>query len=453
MKSSPDSPEEPLAAGGWACRYANALLAQLETPVRIGPQTEAPAALVWARSGAMTLTGEREGPAQLCPVPLASLADGLIAALHALRPCAALRAIDGGALLGERAALGQLERAGAIAAGGACRLLYVVDGVLAVNLARQEDWALLPAWLEAGELHSWEALAGVLCRRPLDECVQRARLLGLAVAPFAAPRRQSRPWWREFHRGTAHAPRRAGAPRVIDLSALWAGPLAAQLLQLMGAEVIKVESLSRPDGLRADGSGFFALLNAAKQSLALDFGTRAGREALRELLMRADIIIEAARPRALRQLGIDATQILERNPSATWIAISGYGREEPQGQWTAYGDDAGVAAGLSHILRECSGRLVFCADAVADPLTGLHAALAAWSSYAQGGGRGLSIALADVVAHGIAFSWPREGFAARAAHWQRYVKSADIAAPRARAAAVVAPPLGCHTDALLAALN
>jgi len=158
-----------------------------------------------------------------------------------------------------------------------------------------------------------------------------------------------------------------------------------------------------------------------------------------------------ARPRALAQLGIHATQILQRNPCATWIAISGYGREEPQGHWIAYGDDAGVAAGLSHLLRECSGRLMFCADAIADPLTALHAALAAWSSYAQGGGRGLSIALADVLAHGIAFAWPEEGFAARAARWQAHLGSEDIAPPRARAVPSAAPALGCHTRAVLGA--
>lgn len=453
MKTFPYRPEERAAPGGWGRRYANALLAQLEAPVRLGPQAEVPAALAWARSGAMALTGERGGPAQLCPVPLASFADGLLAALHALRPCAALRAIDGGALLGERAALGHLERCGTVAPGGACHLLNAADGVLAVNLARAEDWALLPAWLEAGELHSWEALAAVLCGRAVAAGVQRARLLGLAVAPLSAPRRQLRPWWCEFHRVAARGPRRDGAPRVVDLSALWAGPLASQLLQLMGAEVIKVESLSRPDGLRGDVSGFFALLNGAKQTVVLDFGTRAGREQLRELLMRADIIIEAARPRALRQLGIEALQILRGNPAATWIAISGYGREEPRGNWIAYGDDAGVAAGLSHILRESSGRLMFCADAIADPLTGLHAALAAWSCYAQGGGRGLSIALADVVAHGIAFSWPEEGFAARAARWQGQIGGGDIAPPRARATPTTAPPLGWHTQAVLAALN
>jgi crotonobetainyl-CoA:carnitine CoA-transferase CaiB-like acyl-CoA transferase len=135
----------------------------------------------------------------------------------------------------------------------------------------------------------------------------------------------------------------------------------------------------------------------------------------------------------------------------TWIGISGYGREEPAANWIAYGDDAAVAAGLSHILRDCSGLPLFCGDAVADPLTGLHAALAAWCSFAQGGGRLLSLALRDVVAHGIHFAALADGAASRerAAQWSRGISGADVAAPRARPITGKARALGADTAEIL----
>ena len=178
---------------------------------------------------------------------------------------------------------------------------------------------------------------------------------------------------------------------VVDLSALWAGPLCTQLLQMMGARVIKVESSGRPDAMRTAATGFFDLLNAGKASVVLDFSQPSGREALHQLLRRADIIIEASRPRALRQLGVRAEDIVRENPAATWLSICGYGRDEPAAQWVAFGDDAAVAGGLSQVLWDCSRRPMFCADAIADPLAGMHAALAAWWSFTHGGGRLLSL--------------------------------------------------------------
>src|SRR3546814_2759005 len=87
---------------------------------------------------------------------------------------------------------------------------------------------------------------------------------------------------------------------------------------------------------------------------------------------------DLSRPRALRQMGIDAETLLHEQPQLTWLALNGYGRGEPQEQWIAYGDDAGVAGGLTELQRRASGEAVFIGDAIADPLTGLHAAVAAW---------------------------------------------------------------------------
>jgi hypothetical protein len=436
----------------YATDYANGLLAQLGAPQILAPRPETHPALRWAQSGAMALTGYPQDPPQMCPVPLGSYADGIIAALQALRPGSAVAAIDGACLLGERAALTGFARAGDVSPGGSCRLLQCADGWLALNLARTSDWELLPAWLEGGDIGSWGGVAAALRTRAVQGCVSRGRLLGLALAEMRPRAGQPAQWCREDHRvGAAPAPAPGAAPVVVDLSSLWAGPLCTHLLQLMGAQVIKVESTSRPDGMRSAGDGFFDLLNAGKASVALDLAQPAGREQLRSLLCSADIVVEASRPRALRQMGIQAEALLEENLGLTWVSITGHGREGSCADWVAFGDDGAVAGGLSQVLWDASGRAMFCADAIADPLTGLHAALAAWVSYRQGGGQLLSLALTDVVAHGIQCAALEDPQAcrARATEWAGFVRDVDVTGPRARSTMARARELGADTAQVL----
>jgi crotonobetainyl-CoA:carnitine CoA-transferase CaiB-like acyl-CoA transferase len=340
-----------------------------------------------------------------------------------------------------------------VSCGGACRLLPTVDGTLALSLARDDDWTLLPAWLEC-EATSWADVERAVRERSGEALLERGRELGLALA-LSGDGDDDAAWCSIVGGASfgdaarAAAPRRP--PRVVDLSSLWAGPLCTHLLQRCGAEVVKCESATRPDGARRGAAAFFDLLNAGKRCVALDFHTPRGRAQLRELLLRADIVIEASRPRALRQLGIDADALLRENPRLSWIALSGYGRGEPHEQWIAYGDDAGVAAGLSDTQRRASGEAVFVGDAIADPLTGLHAALAAWASYRAGGGRLVALALRDVARHVTRFDTPDDDDALRDRYrrWTARVPADDIRLPSARHAAAPAQPLGADTAAVL----
>ena len=407
-------------------------------------------ALGWARSGLMRLTGDRDGPPQMCPVPLAAYADGALAALASLAPAGAFAGLRGSQLLAERAAITGHARNGAVAPGGSCRLLQTADSGIALNLARDEDWTLLPAWLECREAGDWSAVEALARQRSATELVERGRGMGLALAVDELQRTASVPW--------VTTPRKAGAsprgararPRVIDLSSLWAGPLCGHLLQRAGAEVIKVESTRRPDGARQGPQAFFDLLNAGKASVALDFASAEGRSHLHSLLHTADIVIESSRPRALRQLGIDAGQILQSNPGLTWISVTGYGRLPPRENWIAYGDDAGVAAGLSAVMRQATGRRLIVGDAVADPLTGLHAALAGWVGYESGASSMISLALSGVVSHCLGFDRPSHGWKARAAAWTEILarSACEPASPRLRRAHGLARPLGADAGIL-----
>jgi crotonobetainyl-CoA:carnitine CoA-transferase CaiB-like acyl-CoA transferase len=118
-----------------------------------------------------------------------------------------------------------------------------------------------------------------------------------------------------------------------------------------------------------------------------------------------------------------------------WLAISGYGRDAPMRDWIAYGDDAGVAAGLSWLVGEQGRDPVFCGDAIADPLTGLHAALLALAAWRSGGGVLLDLALHGVAAWCIAVGAVEEDPAA----------ALQVAQPRARVRHVCAVPAGSDT--------
>ena len=174
--------------------YADSLLAALPA---VGAEPTAARlehpALAWARSGAMLLTGRADEPPRLAPAPLATCAAAALDALRALAPKSRLaleaagagaRGLDGAALLGERAAYLGLSRRGAISPGGSCRLLRAADGWIAVSLPRDEDRALIPAWLEGGEgspSDPWDM-------RRVPRCAA-ARRRGRRARPPARPRR------------------------------------------------------------------------------------------------------------------------------------------------------------------------------------------------------------------------------------------------------------------------
>jgi crotonobetainyl-CoA:carnitine CoA-transferase CaiB-like acyl-CoA transferase len=450
--------------------YAGTLLASLPARDAVPPaaRLEHPA-LAWARSGAMALTGRAEEPPRLAPGPLALCASAALDALRALAPGSPLASgegsatgapLDGAALLGERAAYLGLTRRGSVSPGGSCRLVRAADGWIAVNLPREDDLALLPAWLgDAPEPASdpWRFVAARVAQGHAAPLVARARLLGLAAAEAGAPAERPPPWLRIGVRGAPRAASSGGRrPLVLDLSSLWAGPLCGRLLALAGARVVKVESAARPDGARRGPPGFYAALNAGKPSVAVDLQAPEGAGRLRSLIERADAVIESSRPRALAQLGIDAPALVAERPGLVWLSITGYGRREPQAQWIGFGDDTAAAAGLAAATGDPDAPL-FCGDAIADPLAGLHAAVAALAQLRAGSGALLELALRDVAAHCLAFAEPGvparveagdAGFAVVAG-----AARAPVAEPRPALAGGDVRPLGADNAALFAELG
>ena len=206
----------------------------------------------------------------------------------------------------------------------------------------------------------------------------------------------------------------------------------------------------RPSGARAGAAAFYDLLNARKRSAVLDFGDARDAALLAALLASADMLIESARPRALAQLGVDAEAFVAARAGRVWLSITGYGRGDPAPGRVAFGDDAAVAAGAAHAVADADGPL-FCADAIADPLTGLHAALAAWAGWRAGGGVLLDLSLCGVTAHALAFAPTGECEVVGGADTARVIAGgaeARVAAPRARNDCARARAAGGDTEML-----
>ncbi len=390
------------------------------------------AAPTWAESGAMALTGDADGPVFDAVGPLAArlhTAAGAVAELASRRghPLS----VAGCALLGERAAIGGLGRQGARSVGGLAEMVPTADGWLAVNLARPSDIDLLPALVQRS-VQGWPDVKAAISTRGNADLVARAADLGLPLA--AVPDRPpSVTGPVSVTEGPDIAP--SARPLVVELAGLWAGPLCGDLLGRAGARVVKVETRRRPDGARRGNTAFFDLLNAGKESVVVDRDDEGDVGLLLALLHRADVVIDGSRPRVMRQWGIDVGGYVAAG--TVWVSITGYGRVGAAGQRVAFGDDGAVAGGL--VIPGSPPRFV--ADAAADPIAGLYAALAALACLDQGRAGLVSASLCDAAAHVAAGTMWREADPGAAAP------------PRSRPDRGRARALGADTEAIRSELG
>ena len=318
---------------------------------------------------------------------LSACVNQALEALHQQYPDADLPSADW--VLGARAQELGIRPRGQQSANGSCRFLVCSDGWLAVNLARGSDWELLGAWLAVdSKIADWAALTTALACRSGQALLARGREMGLALAFVHKPSSAGAATQTQLQFSDVFQPdsKYLQYPslqgiQVVDLSALWAGPLCAHLLHTCGAQVTTISSSQRPDGAAEGSPKLYQHLHAGHQHRVFDFTDSNQLTILAEMLRAADVVIEASRPRALQGLGLDRETLAVVKPQI-WLSLTAYGRWDPRGQWVGFGDDVAVDADLLHWADD--DRPEFIGDAIADPLSGTFAALAVAQAIARG---------------------------------------------------------------------
>ncbi len=201
--------------------------------------------------------------------------------------------------------------------------------------------------------------------------------------------------------------------RVLDLSAVYSGPMAAALLSDQGADVIKVESpggdiCRRIGPAKGDISATFVAMNRGKRSIVLDLKSAGGREVLRDLIERTDVLMENFRPGVLAKLGFDRDTLSQINPRLIYLSITGFGQDGPYTDARVYDAVIQAVSGMcaSH-LEKPGGEPGLVATTLCDKLTSLTAAQAVTAALLarerDGHGRVIELSMLDAA---LAFQWP-----------------------------------------------
>lgn len=183
--------------------------------------------------------------------------------------------------------------------------------------------------------------------------------------------------------------------RILDMTAWWAGPSATHMLACLGAEVIHVESITRPDGMRMTGgmaaahypdwweaSQIFLAVNSNKKGITLDLNTKRGYELIEQLVGKCDAVVENFTPRVLEGFGLTWDRIHELNPQALFVRMPAFGLSGPWRDNTGFAQTMEQLSGLAWLTghRDDQPRIQ---RGPCDPLAGMHAALALLVAFAE----------------------------------------------------------------------
>lgn len=203
--------------------------------------------------------------------------------------------------------------------------------------------------------------------------------------------------------------------RVIDLTAMLAGPYVSMMLADQGAEIIKVEPLEGDyvraigpfhpsDELRAYG-GYFQSINRNKQSIALNLKSPEGKKILLDLVATSDALVENFRDGVMDRLGLSYEVMREVNPRLVYGAVRGFGDHRsgasPYAQWQAYDVVAQAMGGLMSITGQDEQSIVKCGPGVGDIIPGMFCAFgmlaALYHAQKTGQGQFVDVSMLDAV--------------------------------------------------------
>ena len=206
--------------------------------------------------------------------------------------------------------------------------------------------------------------------------------------------------------------------RVLDLTRVWSGPIAARLLGDMGAQVIQVigrvtlagvipppevakilavypddDPGERPYDRNSMGNDF----NRNKLDITLELNTPEGVDIFKKLVKISDIVLENFSPRVMPNFGLDYPILKEINPRIILCSMPGFGLTGPLRDWVSYGTNLDPASGLASLMGYSGEEAHMSGNAYPDPVAGLHAASALLTAlyYQRRTGRGQHIDLSQ----------------------------------------------------------
>lgn len=175
--------------------------------------------------------------------------------------------------------------------------------------------------------------------------------------------------------------------KVLDLSTFWAGAYLTCYLGAFGAEIVKVESIQRPDGFRYSGafpfegddwyerSGLWQATNLNKKDLTLDLSSRRGLEIARRLAAQADVVVENFSPRVVEQFGLDYESLAALRPDVIMVRMPGFGLHGPWRDYVGWALNFEQTGGMSAVTGYADGPPCN-PQGPADPVVGVHAGVA-----------------------------------------------------------------------------
>jgi crotonobetainyl-CoA:carnitine CoA-transferase CaiB-like acyl-CoA transferase len=197
--------------------------------------------------------------------------------------------------------------------------------------------------------------------------------------------------------------------RVLDLTSWWAGPLNAQVLATLGAEVIKIEAIQRLDNWRAtladrrverwwETSPLFNSAQRNKFGITINLADARGAALFKDLVRLSDVVCENYSPRVMPQLGLAWEVLRELNPRLIMISQTGFGSGGPWRDYVSFAQVAETLAGLANLTGAEDGPPAFAGQMLGDTLSALHGALAVLLALAERrrGGCGQRIDLAQL---------------------------------------------------------
>ena len=202
--------------------------------------------------------------------------------------------------------------------------------------------------------------------------------------------------------------------RVLDLSRIWAGPYCTKLMADMGAEIIKMESLSvydshrgpinpargiaaYPDGEPGDEpwnrNGWFNCLHLSKYGITLELTSETGRNIFDQLVSISDVVIENFRQGSLERLGYSYETLRRLRPDLIYVSMPAFGNSGPWQKYLAYGIGQEQLSGMAHMTGYRGEGPMKSGINHGDPITGSHAAgvLLAALRYRKRTGKGMYI--------------------------------------------------------------